>query len=278
MNTQDYRIAWVHGVGHAKAGYSIPWRDAFNTYLKLPTSDYIEALWSDVYDAGTTQPNVLRTAEEQATRVNLCNTVATTLQARVSAIAEAKDPSLLVGEWSTMHRAKTNVSVYPIPLPWILDPRDYIGEFVEYLVDKKIRNAVKEKVKELLRPLAGRGYDISIIAHSWGTVVSYESLLDLEKEVPAFKLTNFFTLGSPLWIVRPFLEDTSGRKPYNTSEWVNIHAQGDAIGSWLKPGFQVNEDLIVPDYNNSDDPHTSYFLPGNAAVQCNIVAKTITGA
>jgi hypothetical protein len=199
------------------------------------------------------------------------------LQARVSAIAEVKGtPPSLVGEWSTISKAKANgLTAFPIPLPWILDPQDYAGEFVEYLVDRKIRTAVKEKVKEQLRPLAGRGYNISIIAHSWGTVVSYECLIDLETEVPNFKLTNFFTLGSPLWIVRPFLEDTSGRKPCNTSKWLNVHAQGDAIGSWLKPGFQVDQDLIVPDYNNSGDPHMSYFLPGNTAVQRDIVAKTI---
>lgn len=283
MNIQDYRIVWVHGVGHPKAGYSIPWREAFNTYLNFPNSDYIEALWSGAFPQITrvissTQPDIVQTSGAQTTRTDLCNALATTLQARVSAIAEAKGTPSPVGEWSTLTRAKApGLAELTIPLVWILDPQDYILEFVDYLANTKIRKAVKEKVKEQLRPLAGKGYATSIIAHSWGTVVSYECLIDLERELPNFKLANLFTLGSPLWIVRHLLEDTSGRKPRNTSKWVNVHAQGDAIGSWLKPGFQVDEDDLVPDFNNMNDPHMSYFLPGNTAVQRDIVAKTILG-
>src|SRR5262249_18353664 len=153
------------------------------------------ALWSGAYDSSSTRPDVLRTAEEEAARVDLGNTLTATLQARVSAMTGGKDTPSPVGEGpTTTETASNGLAEFPIPLPWILDPRDYAGEFIEYLVDRKVRNAVKEKVKEQLRPLAGRGYTISIIAHSWGTVVSYESLLDLETEAPNFKLANFFTL------------------------------------------------------------------------------------
>ena len=279
MNIHDYRIVWVHGVGHAKAGYSDTWRAAFNTYLKFPDSDYIEALWSGVFEKmlviNLTQPDMALTPQEQITgAVDPCKTLATTLLARKSAIAEVES-TLLLGEWSAIAGAKATDLTELSPPPWALDPEDYIGEFVDYLVDRRIRNAVKEKLKEQLRPLASHGYATSIIAHSWGTVVAYESLIDLETELPNFKLANFFTLGSPLWIVHLLLDDRSGRKPHNTSKWINIHAQGDAVGSWLKPGFQVDKDLIVPNFNNSDDPHMSYFLPGNTAVQRDIIATAI---
>jgi hypothetical protein len=281
LNNQDYRTIWVHGIGHPNTGYSIPWREAFNAYLKFPVSDYIETLWCSAFTQkinviSSTQPDVLLIRQEQAAKVASLNALATTLQARGSAIAEVAGPPSL-GEWSAFTRAKaTGVAELPSPV-WILDPQDYVGEFVDYLINRNIRNAVKEKVKEQLRPLADKGYAASIIAHSWGTVVSYESLIDLERELPSFKLANLFTLGSPLWLVRHLLDDHSGRKPHNTSKWVNIHAQGDAIGSWLKPGFQVDEDRLVPDYKNSNDPHASYFLLGNAAVQHDIVSKTILG-
>jgi hypothetical protein len=39
--------------------------------------------------------------------------------------------------------------------------------------------------------------------------------------------------------------------------------------------LSADEDHLVPDYENSSDPHMSYFLPGNTAVQREIVAKTI---
>jgi hypothetical protein len=163
-----------------------------------------------------------------------------------------------------------------ISLPtWILDPKDYVGEFITYLVNRGVRTAVKERLKQQLRPLVGQGDTISIIAHSWGTVVAYESLIDLEGELPTFKLANLFTLGCPLWLVHYLLDDRSGRKPHNTSEWVNIHAQGDPIGAGLKPGFQVDQDFA--DFNNSSNAHNSYFLAGNTAVQRDIVAKTVLG-
>jgi hypothetical protein len=107
-------------------------------------------------------------------------------------------------------------------------------------------------------------------------VVSYESLLDLEKEMPTFQIAHLFTLGSPLWLVQYLLDDPSGRKPRNVANWVNIYAQGDLIGAGLTPGFQVYADYAVASFGGGD-PHGSYFLVGNMAVERNIVAVTILG-
>ncbi len=41
----DYRVVWVHGIGHQPPGYSKPWEDVFNQYLQFPHADYIEVLW-----------------------------------------------------------------------------------------------------------------------------------------------------------------------------------------------------------------------------------------
>lgn len=279
LNIQDYRIVWVHGIGHPSAGYSNSWRDAFNTYLKFPNTDYIEVLWSTVFTEAMNvlhldKPSIPLTSQEQIVADDLYRALATTLQARGSAIAQAVG-SPLVGEWSSITGAQAAVlATYP---DWVLNPQIYIGEFVEYLASRRIRNAVKGKLKDKLRLLVGGGYAISVIAHSWGTVVTYESLIDLEVELPAFQLADLFTLGSPLWMVQQLLNDRSGRKPRNTGKWVNIHAQGDVIGSWLTPGFRVDKDFSVPDFHNSNDPHGSYFLPGNAAVQRDIVEVTIVG-
>ncbi len=279
MNIRDYRVVWVHGIGHPQAGYSISWRNAFNTYLKFPITDYIEVLWSTVFrDVMNVlhlgEPSIPLTPQEQVVADDLHNALATTLLARGSAVARAAGIPLL-GEWSSITGAgAADLAVLPI---WITDPQDYIGEFTQYLVSRRIRNAVKEKLKQQLRPLVGQGDAISIIAHSWGTVVAYESLIDLEVELPAFQLADLFTLGSPLWMVQQLLDDRSGRKPRNTGKWVNIHAQGDVIGSWLRPGFRVDQDYAVPDFSNGKDPHGSYFLPGNAAVQEKIVEVTIEG-
>lgn len=143
----------------------------------------------------------------------------------------------------------------------------------EYVVSRGVRTAVKEACKRLLRPLAGQSVAVSVIAHSWGSVVAYDSLLDLSAELPDLRVANLFTLGSPLWLVRRFLEARSGRKPANLSNFVNVHARGDVVGSWLKPAFRVDKDFQVPSVGG--DAHGSYFVEGNEAVQRTIVAVDV---
>jgi hypothetical protein len=104
-------------------------------------------------------------------------------------------------------------------------------------------------------------------------VVAYDSLLDLSAELPSLHVANLFTLGSPLWLVRGLLEDRSGRKPANVANFVNVHARGDFVGSWLKPAFRVDKDFQVA--SMGPDAHGSYFVDGNAAVQENIVAADV---
>ncbi len=262
MDINNYRDVWVHGVGHIPAGYSIGWRAALNDYLtpKFPDSDNIEAVWSTVFGImmqalGLDTPRVPLTPQEQATAVDLGKALETVLAARRESIV-------------------TGAAAISLPSSSVI-LRDYIGEFSDYLASRRVRNAVKEKLKQQLRPLAGRGYAISIIAHSWGSVVAYESLIDLEVDLPNLKLANLFTLGSPLWLVHYLLDDRSGRKPHNVSKWINIHAQGDVIGAGLKPGFQVDQDSAVPNYGTPNDPHNSYFRKGNTPVLRDVLAKII---
>jgi hypothetical protein len=92
-------------------------------------------------------------------------------------------------------------------------------------------------------------------------------------ELPALKVANLFTLGSPLWMVRPFLEDRSGRKPAQVSSWVNIHARGDVVGSWLNAGYLVDKEYEVPSIGK--DAHSSYFFNPNPGVQKDIVATYV---
>jgi metacaspase-1 len=277
LDINNYRNVWVHGIGHPSPGYSKGWQVAFNEYLSLPDTDYIEALWSTAYKAmmeliSLDIPRTPTHSQERITAVHLRKMLETTLATRRPTQAPAPGKPAL-REWPEI------TSPEAISLPtWVLDPKDYVGEFIDYLVNRSVRNAVKETLKVQLRLLAGQSGTITaIIAHSWGTVVAYETLIDLEGELPKFKLVNLFTLGSPLWMVHYLLDERSGRKPRNTSKWINIYAQGDVIGAGLKPGFQVDKDFAVSNFNNSNDPHNSYFLPHNTAVQRDIVAKTILG-
>ncbi len=268
----DQCVVWVHGIGPREAGYSDSWTQAYNECLNLPTTAYIEVLWSDVYSSTTNKIPLPLAMQEQVAEAQVRKNLTTVLLARVTALAQ--NPAWL-GERAQIANEGATSQTLLLPA-WVVNPEDYIGQFVKYLVNPDVRDAVKEQMKEQLRPLAESCENISVIAHSWGTVVAYESLLDLETEMPELQIANLFTLGSPLWLVQNQLEDPSGRKPSNVANWVNIHAWGDPIGAGLAPAFEVDAEYAVAAFGDGD-PHSSYFAPGNVAVQCDIVAATILG-
>lgn len=267
---EDYCVVWVHGIGPTQAGYSDSWTQAYNECLSLPMTAYIEVLWSDVYSSTTKGIPLPLALQEQVAEAQVLKNLTTVLLARITALAQ--NPAWLDERFQITNERVTGKELPP----WMVNTEDYIGQFVKYLVNSDVRAAVKEKMKEQLRPLAESCDNIAVIAHSWGTVVAYESLLDLETEMPALQIDHLFTMGSPLWLVQNQLEDPSGHKPGNVGNWVNIHAWGDPIGAGLAPAFQVDADYAVAGVGDRD-PHGSYFAPGNVAVQCDIVAAIMLG-
>jgi metacaspase-1 len=301
----DRRIVWVHGIGDHTAGYSESWRQAFNPHLQLANESYVEVLWESVFDppdsgsrgASRAREALTLTPEEELQAQRLRAELTVLLQARQSGLEQGPAP----GERETAppagDRSESRSPSGQQPLvwtdpdapdsadrgdrgvgnwgTWLFRPDEFIGDFVRYLVSRSVRSAVKERFKERLRPIVAASPGIAVVAHSWGTVVAYDSLLDLSGELPALQVGDLFTLGSPLWMVRRFLEDSSGRKPPAVEAWINVNAQGDLIGSWLRPAFAVDEDFQVP--SMGEGAHGSYFVPGNDAVQKAIVAERVLG-
>ena len=287
----DQRIVWVHGIGDHRAGYSAGWEQSFNTFLKLPHTSFVEVVWETVFEPSRALPRGRRAAptplqltpREQLADEEVRTQLRAILLARASMYEEARAPARPprrgrgaatpdVVEWAELQRAARKRGF----LDWLRQPDEYLGDFTKYLVSQRIRTAVKEEAKKQLRPLAGGDYRVSIVSHSWGTVVAYDTLLDLEMELPQLRIANLFTLGSPLWLVRRLLQDSSGRKPHPLGFWMNVDARGDLVGSWLSPAFAVDRDYQVPAYG-AGDPHGSYFVEGNTAVQRDLVAPAILG-
>lgn len=306
------RIVWVHGIGVHEPGYSIKehWQENFNQYLKLQPEDYLEVCWDTVFKempregtrsaqaeskSGLSQLKL--TPQEHQDTEEVSEQLKAILLARSSALAgiEMATPAATRGsgstlspimEWSEMEAllASSSRSGWQEEdtgtrglASWLLNPDDYLGDFMKYLAVRRIRNAIKEKFKEVLRPLLVDNNQISVVSHSWGTIVAYDSLLDLEREVPGLKVANLFTLGSPLWMVRWLLEDKSGRKPGQTGNWLNIHAKSDLVGSWLSPAFKVDKEFEVLNFGGHD-AHGSYFEAHNEAVQRDLIAQYVLGA
>lgn len=275
------RIVWVHGIGMYSAGYSREWRANFNEYLRLTDDSFVEVVWDTVFQAAATRSvdgaAIELTPQEQEAEQVVRDNLETLLLARSSAMQAEAVPLTRgvddeIREWSPEAELVTTRGAFD----WFLNPDAYLGDFTKYLVSPRVRAAVKEKAKEQLRQLIGDAYSITIIAHSWGTVVAYDTLLDLENELPLLQTVNLITLGSPLWMVRPMLQDRSGRKPSKLSRWVNVYARGDLIGSWLHPSFKVDNEFEVPNFGNGG-AHSSYFVPQNEAVQRRIVARYVLG-
>lgn len=276
----QHRIIWVHGIGDHHAGYAAAWTAVYNQYFQLTPQNYLEVCWDTVFDVTRSLdgPAIELTPQEQLAEQEVREELETLLLARSSALEQSSAPrdtrSLDNGvvEWfEYQSRGATRGS-----FDWIFNPNESIGDFAKYLVSRNVRAAVKEKAKEQLRPLVGGEYRISVIAHSWGTVVAYDSLLDLQAELPGLRVANLITLGSPLWAMRRLLDDRSGRKPGQVATWVNVHARGDVVGSWLSSGFRVDKEFEVPHFGSAG-AHSSYFVSGNEAVQRDLVARFVLG-
>lgn len=277
---EQRRIVWVHGIGEHRAGYSSPWRKVFNPFLELSDGNYLEVLWEPVLEGRPPGSRaggrgVRLTPEERVEERQIHDQLEarlaqqTVIEGTVQGGARSTRVDARPREWSAARRQVPRGIV-----DVLLNPGESIGDFARYLASRRIRLAVKECFKLQLRPLIGKKVTISVISHSWGTVVAHDALVDLASEQPNLRVGHLFTLGSPLWLVRPFLDQRGGR-PANLAHWTNVHAKGDVVGSWLKPAFKVDRDYEVPSVGR--DAHGSYFVKGNEAVQGDLISSRILG-
>jgi hypothetical protein len=152
-----------------------------------------------------------------------------------------------------------------------------VDDFASYLVDSSVRQAIIDRFTGVVQPLLSGGLEIDIISHSWGTVVAYEGLRQLEDAGSVQpRVRNFFTVGAALSIapvkqrLRPTNQD--GRRPAMVRRWVNLNAQGDVVGGPLLTPFTCGTFLGIV---NPTCAHGSYFQLGNVAVNRDIFGTYI---
>ena len=89
------------------------------------------------------------------------------------------------------------------------------------------QEVLRQELLECLIPLKGNA--IMLIAHSMGTIISYDALRDLGRSHPDFELSHFVTIGSPLGL--PHVKQKSSMNVATTTKCA--HPQ------WLRPAGKI---------------------------------------
>jgi hypothetical protein len=133
----------------------------------------------------------------------------------------------------------------------------YVGDAVAYAKDSVFYKACHKELDIKLKEISDWVEDgkIFIIAHSLGTIISYNYIYNMQniealgnkifksKSISWLdKLDTIFFLGSPLYIYS--LQKDSGGNPIKVKNWINIYSPFDVIGYPIK---KINEK-----FNNSN--------------------------
>ena len=138
----------------------------------------------------------------------------------------------------------------------------HLRDFHRYLRNNRgASEAARKKVKTVLIEAANAGRPILVFGHSMGSVIAYESLWQLSREMKSDVSVDLLTTGSPLGqtIVQRHLMGSHSpgedRYPANIRQWTNIAAVGEltAIDRVLKNDFSKMIELgLIADIDDLD--------------------------
>jgi hypothetical protein len=274
----------VHGICEHPPGYSNPWWDALHPWTTVFGDGTLgdtrrEVQWSDIVHRRALSAVADATAADRAE-----------FAARVRGVLEDRTASQGFQRAGTAAAARDLLArdlsaTRGLSIPGI----ECINDFTVYMFDDSIRAQIVGRFTSVVGELLRSGAEIDIISHSWGTVVSYEGLRELEDGGLSNPLVrNYFTVGAALSIfpvkmrLRPANRD--GHKPAMVRRWINLNAKGDPVGGPLQgQPYEVDEeDLDLPNlgcgFFDAGCAHGSYFTVPNVQVNRDIFARNINSA
>ena len=232
MSTKLSALVYVHGISKHGPGYSDEWFAALKPHLTIPV-DTFEVLWSDLVnakamalgeDSAAFEANV---AAEESMRADRGGT-------RIAKACQSPNRTR-----SPVGRDEGNLRGLP---SFSLD------DFVRYMVWEATRESILSRFDDVVLPLLREGRTIHVIAHSWGTVVSYEGLRRLDGQQFPGRVGNLIVLGSALSIGAVqrnlFGRVGDGCCPRSVAQFINVDAGGDVVGGPLAPAFQITDEFI----------------------------------
>jgi hypothetical protein len=293
--TAGRHLVYVHGICKHDPGFSNPWWEALHPFtIAFGAGDLgdtrQEVVWSDLVEGSGV---AIRAAAAPADgRAEWAARVRGVLEERAATHAVETGPvvtspalarDLLSRELHGRDVVDRDFSLSAnLTVPGI----GCVDDFTVYMFNDSVRAQIIARFTGVVRPLLEAGDELDIIAHSWGTVVAYEGLRQLEDDgvtVPGVR--NFFTAGAALSIflvklrLRPANRD--GHRPAAVRRWVNLNAHGDPVGGPLQGRpYQVDAeflDLLNHGCGRFDAScaHGSYFQPDNVEVNRDIFAAFI---
>ena len=271
-------LVTVHGIGNHRAGYSNGWWQALSPHVgaSFDPSDLgrgrQEVLWSDLVNRSRSLQRSLPAAEVNALRQSILDVI----------------------DDRRSHEASRSGRLDQLPVA--RGSAIAIDDFLVYMLDDGMRRRILERFTRVVGPLLAAGTRIDLISHSWGTVVAYEGLRELERRGLSGRVANWFTAGSALSIapvqgrLRPENRPANGRRapyPALVDAWINLDAKGDPVGGPLVGRFPVTREYLELDPTTCARQfwggyeigcaHGSYFQLPNLKVNRDIFAGHILG-
>jgi metacaspase-1 len=307
------RLIYVHGICRHDKGFSNDWWSALQSFVTVFGLGQLgvtrlEVIWSDLVNQSSAAFATgmmmggagSAAAPDQDARARMAAAIRETLRDR----ADQQQMAIASLQGAAQAGGVMPASAAPTaPAPAVADIQMVTGgsgigipgmscidDFSIYLVHEPTRQAVIDRFIAVVRPEFQAGRELDIITHSWGTVVAYEGLRQMEAAGIAPNLVrNFFTVGSALSIgaVKLGLRSANkdGKKPASVRRWINLDAAGDLVGGPLKGRpYAVDEDFVNLEpfgcghfltLVNPACAHSSYFQTGNIAVNQNIFGRFI---
>lgn len=136
------------------------------------------------------------------------------------------------------------------------------------------RKMLRSKVRERVEKFGKDGKRIMIVAHSMGTIMTYDMLRELGREGPNYRIEHLVTIGSPLGlphvVYKAHEEFGRLRTPSIVDHWSNLADRRDPVAADVHldndykangRGVKVHDDMVINGYTGKSgdrNHHKSY--------------------
>jgi hypothetical protein len=278
LRSEHHTLVAVHGIGNHGQGYSNGWWQALAPHVDSRFEPSAvgqgrqEVMWSDLVNESRALARSLDARQVSDLRESI-----------LEVIEDRRDQLSAMSDASEQIPSTRGVAFS-------------IDDFLTYMLNESVRRQIIQRFTQVVEPLLARGETLDIISHSWGTVVAYEGLRELEHRAGLTgRVNQWFTVGSALSIypvqrhLRPENRPKNGQKapyPRLVKSWINLDAEGDLVGGRLGRHFPVTKEYLkLPPVSCQRQwwgyelgcAHSSYFDPANRKVNHDIFAAHILG-